>query len=871
MNLLNKLTTKNLLLNKKRTIVTIIGIILSVALLTAVSSMYSSGMKSLINFEIRQVGNYHVAYYDVPLNDVDTFRNNRSIDVLSVTRDLGYAHLETGNEYKPYAYVKEYTKGALDNISVNLVEGRQPENDSEIIIPTHLKGNGRKEVKVGEYITLEIGTRVDDMGNILTQYESYDPGSSEEIINPIAKTYKVVGIMERPPRSIEPYSAPGYTFITFVKDDALTGNVDVFVKYTKKATKTWMQATANLLGVDEEMFKLYNSNKRLDDNLFDKVIKEMEKAKYHVDANAYLIGLETNTLFTESNGGLGYVLCIVLGIIVFTSVFCIKNSFDISITEKIKQYGMLRSIGATKKQIRKNVFFESTILGLIGIPIGVLCGCFASFVLVHVSNYFLNADYYDELRLVLSISPIAIISSVLLGVITIYLSAFRSARRAAKVSPIESIRNSADIKIKSKKLKAPKLIQKIFGIGGEISYKNLKRNKKKYRTTVISIVVSVSVFIALTSFMNMAIRAVESEVKLSDYNIYLSGNTYDSIDRYNKYISTTKLDNIDDYTILRMFEFEVDEVRYNKDYINWIDIDPALLTPGIEAPHIIIYSIGDYQYQKYIKSLGLNYDDIKDKAIVMDYTKAARANNNKTEYKTLRAYDYSIGESLTSKDNKSLEIGYITDKKPFGLKNNNDVYFIISDGKLDEFLEGKVAIGLDIYFKSSNPDKLQEGIFELLNSETHYFTNNLEENVRMSKRLITLVGIFLYGFIIVISLIGITSIFNTITTNMELRKPEFAMLKAVGMTSKEFNRMIRLETLFMGFKSILFGLPIGIALSYLIYYFLEKDSGNPYVLPIIPIIVSVIVVFLLISLIMKYSMSKINKQNTIETIRNENI
>lgn len=139
------------------------------------------------------------------------------------------------------------------------------------------------------------------------------------------------------------------------------------------------------------------------------------------------------------------------------------------------------------------------------------------------------------------------------------------------------------------------------------------------------------------------------------------------------------------------------------------------------------------------------------------------------------------------------------------------------------------------------------------------------------NNLFTLIAIFLYGFIIVISLIGITNIFNTITTNMELRKQEFAMLKSVGMTTKEFNRMIRLESLFMGIKSLFFGIPIGVALSYVIHHFLSAESGIPYKLPIVAIIISIAVVFILISVIMKYSMNKINKQNTIETIRNENI
>ena len=142
----------------------------------------------------------------------------------------------------------------------------------------------------------------------------------------------------------------------------------------------------------------------------------------------------------------------------------------------------------------------------------------------------------------------------------------------------------------------------------------------------------------------------------------------------------------------------------------------------------------------------------------------------------------------------------------------------------------------------------------------------------MMKSLHLLIAIFLYGFVAVIALIGITSIFNTITTNMELRKREFATLKSVGMTTKEFNRMISLESFFYGTKSLLIGIPIGIFLSYWLSRLLnEGEDIVKYQIPFTSIFVSIIIVFLLITIIMKYSIIKINKQNTIETIRNENI
>ena len=130
MDLLNKLTIKNLKLNKKRTIVTIIGIMLSVALITAVASIYSSGLQSLINFETREKGNFHVAYYNVPKSEISTFENNRKIETVNLTQNIGYAKIDSQNEYKPYVYIKSFTNKSLENLSIKLVEGRLPQNGS---------------------------------------------------------------------------------------------------------------------------------------------------------------------------------------------------------------------------------------------------------------------------------------------------------------------------------------------------------------------------------------------------------------------------------------------------------------------------------------------------------------------------------------------------------------------------------------------------------------------------------------------------------------------------------------------------------------------------------------------------------------------
>ncbi len=880
MGLLNKLTIKNLKLNKKRTIVTIIGIMLSVALITAVASMYSSAIQSLINYETREKGNFHVAFFDVPVTEISTFKNNRKIESINLTQNIGYSKIDSQNEYKPYAYIKAFTSDSLKNLSIKLVEGRLPQNENEILIPTHLKTNGRVFLNVGDTISLEVGKRIESTGYELNQFnplqKDEENNSSEQIIDTQKKEYRIVGIIERPATNIEQRSAPGYTFITYLDNNNLSGNVDLYTRYTKDGMKNVYEVTANILGVDAEKYERYlNPTGEEPDEDIIKFGAEVEN-KYKTNINQYLIDLETDPIGSSSVGGLGIVVGIVVGIIVFTSVFCIKNSFDISITEKTKQYGMLRSIGATKKQIKRNVFYEATVLGIIGIPLGIILGFLASYILIIISNYFLGNNFVTGFVLEFEFSYIAVIVAILLGIITIYFSAFRSARRASKISPIESIRNSGNIKIKSKKLKTPKLIKKLFGIGGEISYKNLKRNKKKYRTTVISIVVSSFVFVALSSFMSMAFDTVENELQISDYNVSLSSTSiYDASDeKYNKFIDTTKLDNIEDYTILRQVGFETKDVKFNPEYIKWVNLDSKGKNKE-DSVYFNICTLGKEQYEKYIKTLGLQYDDIKNKAILMDYSNVGRYadGESKIENKIMRIYNYQLGEKLngklSDKNDFSIEIGHITDIRPFGLKNSGE-FLIVSEELYNKIAPDKMSKVIKIMYKSNNADKLQNDIDELLKGE-NYNLNNKEENVRAMNNLFTLVGIFLYGFIIVISLIGITNIFNTITTNMELRKQEFAMLKSIGMTNSEFKRMIRLESTFMGVKSLLFGLPIGIGLSYLIHHFLTEQSGLPYKLPVVGIIIAIVAVFILISSLMRYSMNKINKQNTIETIRNENI
>ena len=936
MNILKRLTIKNLKLNKTRTIATILGIVLSVALITAVTTMYTSAMESLIRTEKENDGNIHLAIYGLSKDKLADLKNNRNIDHIYLTKKFGYAKLdESKNDSKPYAFIMGMTNDSIKNLGINIKEGRLPENENEIVIPSHLRTNGRIEKHVGDTITLDVGKRIlngqeltqsnrlvtiEDETNMIvlsSQGDNEEKNSTnEKIVETSTKTYKIVGIVNRPSTYIEPYSAPGYTFITYLDENHLENvnssrnnstltntsttkyqnsinnsndsennqKIDVYITFKKQGFKDVYKNIAGIIGVDSELYNKLMSEQKMTDDEVNKILQQLSdvtgKDFDEIEVNQILINLIKTQInpfsISPEYEQLMIVVAILCVVIMVASIICIKNSFDISITEKTKQYGMLRSIGATKKQIKNNVLFEALILGAIGIPFGILLGIFASYILVIICNKLLVSAITT--KLILSPSWVGILISVLLGIITIYLSALGSSRRAKKVSPIESIRNSGNIKIKSKKLKTPKLINKIFGIGGVISYKNIKRNGKKYRATIISITSSVMLFLIAFSFVSGMKEEAEDRLINNDCTLKLSVQSEDPI-----YLSTLKLDNIKEHTVLRYKQVNTEYINLNKEYINYLKSNNINITeedPN-EQEHICsfpIIAVGKDEYSKYLKRLNLNYENMKDKCIFNDYQ---QMQYDKKIYKG-REYSNKVGDKIkiigtkgnTNTYKNEITIGAIADSLPMGIKSsiiNGCSTIIVSDEYYDQIFNNNKLID-SIYFDSDNTTKLQDDIEQIVKDNN--LITNFEEERQQRLNFVILVDIFLYGFIIVIALIGITNMFNTITTNMQLRKPEFAMLKSIGMTNKEFNKMIRLETLFMGIKSLIWGLIIGTIISIIMFMDFKGISASEALVQLKiwqPILISVIAVFLLLTWIMNYAMKKTKTQNIIETIRNENI
>lgn len=845
MNILNKLSIKNLKLNKKRTISTIIGIVLSVALICAVATMATSFRETLLQGAISKRGYYHIKLSDITENDIKDIKNNRDIKDIKQIQEVGYAELKTSqNKDKPYTHLYSMDNSTFEFLKFKLIEGNFPKNENEIIISKHIITNGKSDIKIGDTITLDVGKRISS-DNI--ELDSSCPYNSEheKIENSEKHTFKVVGMIERPDYTFENTGDPGYTMIT---TNLNRGKTEAYLSL--KDPKEYKSSISELLGV------------KYDD--LDVIEKNGGETKYNYEINNEILRWEVFA-FSDSTVSMLYsVIGVVIFIIIFTSVFCIRNSFAISITEKIKMYGMLSSVGATRKQIKKNVIFEAMTLGLIGIPLGILSGLFADFVLLKIVNVLLSdalVGYADGIVFKVSIIPIII--SIILGFITIYLSAISSAKKAAKVSPIEQLRNSDEIKIKNKKLKTPKIIEKVFKTGGVLAYKNLKRSKKKYRTTVISIAVSVFIFITMNAFITNMFDLTGQYYEDYDYNFIVVSSKFTD-EEINKIV---KQESVESYHILyqpkRMYEI--------RDLSKIHEYGKELITEELSGEKycgLYLVALDEASFKEYSKKIGVKFEDVKDTGILCDEYNEYDKETGAVELK--RLYKYEKGDTIIGeydKEELKIKVGDVSKIKPYGFER------VFYDGGVlvvnkNEFKNIDFSDDVTITIQSNNTTELQTVIEE---KDSSLGIVNLEDVAKEEKSMILVTNIFLYGFIAVITLIGVTNIFNTITSNMELRQKEFAMLKSIGMTKKEFNRMINLETLFYGTKSLLYGIILGLLGTLAMYKaFSVKIDAGMYI-PIKPIIISVIFVFILIFIIMRYSISKINKQNTIETIRKDNI
>lgn len=902
MNVFNKVTLQSLKNNKTRTIVTIIGILLSAAMICAVTTFASSFMNYAKENTIYSDGNWHGYERDTDFQTYKDIWNTGEVEEAVYLQQLGYAYAEgCENEFKPYIYVLGAGKDVKEVLPIHITSGKYPTSSTEIMLPEHLYSNGGVKYNLGDTITLELGQRMLD-GYPMTQnnpcyiYEQGDEVfNGEKLEVKETRTYTVVGFYERLSWRIEDFEAPGYTALTSSdKETSTRYKYDVYFRMENPRDTFDFMKEMKLTGDDNSDLLMYSGT--------------------------FAVNAFTTMLYS--------LAAIVIGLIMFGSVALIYNAFSISVSERTKQFGLLSSIGATKKQLKRMVFFEALSVSVIGIPLGILAGIGGIGVtLMLIGDKFRSMGFPIDMRL--SVSPAAILIAVVVALITVLISAWIPSKRATKVSAVEAIRQNIDVK-NTKPVKTSKLTYKLFGLPGMLANKHYKRNRKKYRTTVLSLFMSIVLFVSASAFTDYLMETVGVGFGSVGYDLTMnvSGDEFEDLTPAELLNRMKSAKSVTDgaYTVGYHRYSSIKTEYLTEEGIEFLDRNQSQAEDqSIRDAYAYVTFVDDAAFKSLLKENGLSEEKYMNPdsplAIALDgttrfnmYTQRYektnffRTNEPQLVLQTERGVPgyYCSGE--VPDENGNIVLLYLKDKES-DVEGPEELYFSLEEGYIYTTIQAGTVIYEKPFFIQENdmhgmnviyPISLAERVFAdfnaadssyyyMLSSSKHtesyaavqsilndngFNTKNLQNIAEMeesSRNIVTIIRVFSYGFIVLISLIAAANVFNTISTNISLRRREFAMLKSVGMTQKGFNKMMNFECLLYGSKALLLGLPVSCGVTYLIYLAIMSGYEASFHLPWTAIGIATLSVFLVVFVTMMYSMRKIKTDNPIDALKNENL
>lgn len=864
MNIMSKLAFRQLRANKKRTVVTVLGVIISVAMITAVSTFSGSFLDLFQRVAIAQDGDWHARFGGTPAGSISTITENKAIGSYGIEQMLGFAQLPNKTGSKVYMLVDAQTEGAFTANQVKLVEGRLPTSPTELVVSTAMLKAGAASYQVGQTITLPVGRRMSTQSEgEEVQFNSPYTEGTETLVPEKTRTYTIVGIADM--GVSENSYRPFYTALTYLDISKLPADslVDIQVKMAKpdKGIYATCEALQKEAGSDPQQLQ-FNSEL------------------------LFYGGISSDTSFLNVFISMAFILIIV---IMVGSVALIYNAFAISISERSRQFGMLASIGATGKQKRNAVFTEAGFIGLIAIPFGILFGLLGIGITFKLLSPLIMQSMGVGVPLRLVVMPSAIVAAIFFSLLTIFISAWVPAHRAASISPIDAIRQTKDVTLKRRSVKTSKLTRRIFGVEGEVALKNLKRDRKRYRVTLFSLIISLVLYLTASAF------------SLSFKSIFLTAYDQVEFDLSATVFTTDEKAEVpyDSYYAFGKEALSQDGVTEGDFLIQSrmllkgpLHFSQQLkeLTAGEDQPYlaVVLTALDDKSLEAYAKEVGADLAALHNSSdptgIFINQTTLQQGH----VYEDFAFLDIEDGDVIpltipTENGESGIDrnIKLTTAKKvPLGLaekaKSYHTSYLIVSNETFEALAEGTSETPTGTAFlKAKNSASLEETLTKLYSKGQYKGlyggVNNYASMKQRSVSMTTIVDVFIYGFVTLIALISVANIFNTISTSLALRKREFAMLKSVGMTPRSFNRMIRFESLFYGIKTILYGLPLGLLVMYGIYFVMRNNFRSAFVVPWLNVIFGIVAIFAIIAMTMFYASRKIKKDSIIETLRTESI
>lgn len=886
MNIFSKITGRTLMQNKTRTIVTIIGVILSTAMITAVTTFAVSFWNFLINYAVEQDGDWFLSAQNVSAGDYADMMKDERITSSAVLSELGFADfppVQKDSPNMPYLYVQSLPPDITDMVPFQLSDGRLPANDSELLIPAYLLANEDQNhlTRIGDTLTLSIGNRSFDGKRLspndafLNAENSDDETARNEVFTPsYTKSFTVVGIYESYPGT--DYSVPAYeVFCGPMKTDA--GYYSVFVR---------LQNPGTAYDVYDEWLSSYDA--------------------ISVSTNYSLLrwyGSVDNDNFNRIIYGLAAVL---IGVIMGGSILLIYNAFSISLRERTVQFGLLSSIGATKKQLRSSVFFEAAVISAVGIPLGILSGVGGIGVTLHFIGKGLTTWIHGvNTGIPLKVSAASILISVGIALITVWLSAWIPSERIRRISPMDAIRSANDIRVRAKDVRTSGIFLRLFHTEGMLARKNYKRDRRKYRTTVLSLTMSIVLFVTSTLFTvyltktgAFVLDAPEMELSYSLYNFSNNKNAADRLaeeEKARRILSgDTSVEKVLSFRSFHVFT-PIEAANVSDDLLRLASEDqfPRSVDENTIYFQQQLYVLTDKDFAAYAKSQKISPEDYLDsdelRAVFVNLIELYNPDTQRYERRSTFSLDsgakLTLGEYHYDNFNGSEDfVGSFNDFASITVgasaKELPDIFptytpplaLFIPESMYQAHQQELASFcpSLEFMIKCSDYNETFDRLTQAFRNaglEDDGYLTNLASQYESDRNILMAIDVLTYGFVILISLISIANVFNTISTNLLLRRKEFAMLRSMGMTPKSFQKMLNFECLIYGLRSIFYGVLLSLLISFLLYRILTGGADISFIFPWHSLFIAVAGIFIVVFITMLYTMRKIKNNNIIDELK----
>jgi putative ABC transport system permease protein len=833
---------------RKRSILTVIGIILSVALISAIGTMGQSMKDNMLRQAIYEQGSYHFAYPSGDKKLYDELKNNVLVNRIGVVKEGPQTELQDSFKLT----LVEANADLFDLAPLHLQEGRWPQKPDEAVVEQWMLARLPGAPKVG---------------------------GKAELVGPDGnkRSYTISGVLVNTRSGQQNAESNAYTLMD---ENALSsGKLMLFV-----TLKPGVDISSHL----EAFAKLGDP----------------------FAPNNQVLAYMGESSDDDFNKALAIIFGTLIGLVVLSTAAVIYNIFHISVLERIRQFGLLRTLGATPSQIRGLVFREATTLAAIGIPLGLACGWGALWLVIRLM---LSAGFsilqMDDFQLTWHNWIMG--GSVLVGLLSVYLAAWLPARKASSVSPVEAVRGAGSIVRESfRRSRLPSPLQ-AFGVGGKMASKNIRRNRSKYRITTFSIIISVTLFIVFHYFTQESLNLTvdsneENRIAFSVYKNYSSSD--DNGEAARDFIPKEQIERIAALPGVRGVYGNYSSLVGNL----WIPanrVNPQFLAvSGLQmetkAKDGADYRIGPAYIRKYDEArlqeaasylIAGTADPQKLEAqnAVLIVT-AVKPQDPKTGKRTLlNMADYKVGDKLLidwsamasdpEKASKPIyaevTVGGILSQSPFGSTYQEEALSVMAPmsvfDKLAMTVPGETGAslgmeGIDVALEDgADAEAIRQALQALVDSLPNARLVDVAAQQKQERQFNLQMQIFVYGFLTVIGVIGSLNIINTVQTNLLLRRREFGLLQAVGMTMGQLKRMASLEGIWFGVLGSFWGLVFGIGLSYFLFVELSGIQGMPFRFPWGGALIACGAALAVGLLSVQGPLRRMSKLNLIESLREE--